>query len=265
MMMDRRMAFSLILLLSSALVVGLGSRAWAEENDATSVVLNAEDQPAAEIVLDQTLEAYAAPAEAEADVDPWEGFNEPIFRFNKRFDEHILKPVATGWDRILPDSFQRGLHNALDNLAVVRRVMNNLFQWKPERAGRELARFTINSTIGYDGFLDVAKDYFGLQQADEDFGQTLAVWGAKSGPYLVLPFRPVSTVRDTTGDIIDGLMYPISWAAPFGASAGIFVVDGVNERSLNLDRYQRVEESVVDLYSAVRNAYFQRRAAAIRE
>jgi phospholipid-binding lipoprotein MlaA len=265
MMMDRRMAFSLVLLLSSALVVGLGGRAWAEENDATSVVLNAEDQPAAEILPDQTLEAYAAPAEAEADVDPWEGFNEPMFRFNKRFDEWVLKPVATGWDRALPDSFQRGLHNAIDNLAVVRRSMNNLFQGKFQRAGRELARFTINSTIGYVGFLDVAKDYFGLQQADEDFGQTLAVWGAKSGPYLVLPFSSVSTVRDTAGEIVDALMYPISWVAPFGASAGIFTVDVVNERSLNLDRYQRVEESVVDLYSAVRNAYFQRRAAAIRE
>ena len=265
MMMDRRMAFCLVLLLSSVLMVGFGSRARAEENDASAVVLNVEDQAVAQIAPDQTLEAYAAPAEAEPDVDPWEGFNEPVFRFNKKFDEYVLKPAATGWDRALPDSFQRGLHNALDNLGVVRRSVNNLFQGKLERAGRELARFTINSTIGYVGFLDVAKDYFGLQQADEDFGQTLAVWGAKSGPYLVLPLMSPTTVRDGAGRIVDGLMYPLSWVAPWGANLGMFTVDVVNERSLNLDRFERVEESVVDLYSAVRNAYFQRRAAAIRE
>jgi phospholipid-binding lipoprotein MlaA len=265
MMMDRRTVFSLVFALSMTVTVGYGARAWAVENGSVLELANGETDGVLESLPAPTLEAYAAPRDAEADVDPWEAWNEPVFRFNKKFDEYVLKPVATGWDRALPDSFQRGLHNAFDNLAVVRRVMNNLFQGKPERAGRELMRFTINSTIGYAGFLDVAKDYFGIQQADEDFGQTLAVWGAKSGPYLVLPFRPASTVRDTTGDIMDGIMYPLSWAAPFGATFGVYVVDGVNERSLNLDRYQRVEESVVDLYSAVRNAYFQRRAAAIRE
>jgi|SRR6185369_14366212 phospholipid-binding lipoprotein MlaA len=265
MMMDRRTVFSLVFALSVALSAGYGARVWAVENGSVLELVNGETDGVLESLPAPTLEAYAAPSDTEADIDPWEGWNEPVFRLNKKFDEYVLKPVAIGWDRALPDSFQRGLHNAIDNLAVVRRVMNNLFQGKPERAGRELMRFTINSTIGYVGFLDVAKDYFGIQQADEDFGQTLAVWGAKSGPYLVLPLRPASTVRDTTGDVIDWIMYPLTWAVPWGASFGLWAVDGVNERSLNLDRYQRVEESVVDLYSAVRNAYFQRRAAAIRE
>ncbi len=260
---SRRMGFLLIFTLSIALVASYSARAWAIEIGARSDGI-AEDITAAPSAQ-EILEAQAAPAVEEADVDPWEGFNEPIFRFNKRVDEVVLKPIATAWDRALPDSFQRGLHNAFDNLAVVRRVVNNLLQWKPERAGRELARFTINSTIGYVGFLDVAKDYFGIQQSDEDFGQTLAVWGAKSGPYLVLPLMSPTTVRDGTGRIIDTLMYPPTWAWPFGANAGVLAVDTVNERSLNLDRYERVEESVVDLYSAVRNAYFQRRNAAIRE
>jgi phospholipid-binding lipoprotein MlaA len=261
---SRRMGFSLILSLSIALAMGYGARAWAIEIGARSdgIAADLAAAPSAE----EILEAQAAPAaEAEADVDPWEGFNEPVFRFNKRVDEVVLKPIATAWDRALPDSFQRSLHNAIDNLSVVRRVVNNLLQWKPERAGRELARFTINSTIGYAGFLDVAKDYFGIQQADEDFGQTLAVWGAKSGPYLVLPLTSPTTVRDGTGRILDALMNPISWTWPGGAIVGVLAVDTVNERSLNLDRFERVEESVVDLYSAVRNAYFQRRAAAIRE
>src|SRR5689334_9998626 len=265
MMMDRRTVFSLVFALSMTVAVGYGARAWAVESGSVLELVNGETDGVLESLPAPTLEAYAAPSETEADIDPWEAWNEPVFRFNKRFDELVLKPVAIGWDRALPDSFQRGLHNAIDNLAVVRRVMNNLFQGKPERAGRELMRFTINSTIGYVGFLDVAKDYFGIQQADEDFGQTLAVWGAKSGPYLVLPLMSPMTVRDGTGRAIDAVMYPLSWIWPFGANMGVLAVDAVNERSLNLDRFERVEESVVDLYSAVRNAYFQRRAAAIRE
>lgn len=261
---DRRMAgfWMVVALAVMALALGGGVRAWAIENGAEQQAMTA----ATPDTTGEALEAQAAPAsDSEAELDPWEKFNEPIFRFNKEFDRLVLKPVATGWDRALPDSFQRGLHNAIDNLSVVRRVMNNLFQGKPVRAGRELARFTINSTIGYAGFLDVAKDYFGIQQADEDFGQTLGVWGAKSGPYLVLPLMSPMTIRDGAGKVVDAVMYPLTWAVPFGANAGILTVDAVNDRSLNLDRYERVEESVVDLYSAVRNAYLQRRAAAIRE
>lgn len=273
MTMDRRTVFSLVLALAMALAFGRGTRAWAVENGVTSEVLSFEPEllnPEPEVITETTsptLEAYAAPADSEADVDPWEAYNEPVFRFNHDImDRYVYKPVAKGWDAVLPDSFQRGLHNAIDNLSVVRRVVNNLLQGKPARAGIELARFTINSTIGYVGFLDVAKDYFGIQQADEDFGQTLAVWGAKSGPYFVIPLvPPPTTVRDLSGQIVDGLMDPIAWAAPIGATFGIYGVNAINERSLYLDRFQQVEESVVDLYSAVRNAYFQKRAAAIRE
>jgi phospholipid-binding lipoprotein MlaA len=239
--------------------------ATAQDNTASNVPRE-ETAAIPEDVAAYVLEAQAAMDQSDADLDPWEKFNEPMFRFNKELDRWIVKPIATGWDAALPDSFQRGLHNAFDNLSVVRRVLNNLFQGKVNRAGTELARFTINSTIGYVGFLDVAKDYFKIQQADEDFGQTLAVWGAKAGPYLILPFiPPPSTIRDTAGNIVDALLNPMTWTIPFGASAGLYVTEGINERSLNLDKYQRVEESVVDLYSAVRNAYLQRRVAAIRE
>jgi len=267
MMMDRRTVFSLVFALSVALSAGYGARVWAVENGSVLELVNGETDGVLESLPAPTLEAYAAPSDTEADIDPWEGWNEPVFRFNHDImDRYVYKPVAKGWDAALPDSFQRGLHNAIDNLSVVRRVMNNLFQGKPERASRELLRFTINSTLGYVGFLDVAKDYFGIQQADEDFGQTLAVWGAKSGPYLVVPLvPPPTTIRDLTGEVIDGVMNPIAWAAPTGMTFGLFGVNLVNERSLYLDKFQQVEESVVDLYSAVRNAYFQKRAAAIRE
>jgi len=211
-------------------------------------------------------EAEGAAAREESDQDPWEPFNETMFSFNRNVvDRFILKPVAVVWDALLPDPVQRSLRNALDNLSVVRRLVNNILQLKMEGAGREVARFTINSTIGVAGFFDVAKDGFGILQSDEDTGQTMGVYGVGPGPYLILPFLPPMTVRDGIGLAADGAMNPLNYFIPFAATAGIYGTNAVNERSLNLDKFERVEETVVDLYSAVRNAHLQRRAAAIRE
>ncbi|OGQ79990.1 MAG: hypothetical protein A3F90_19605 [Deltaproteobacteria bacterium RIFCSPLOWO2_12_FULL_60_19] len=210
-------------------------------------------------------EAQAGAGGDDRDQDPWEGFNESIFTFNRQVDRFVLKPIATGWDFVLPDAFQRSLKNAMDNLSFPRRLINNLLQVKIGGAGREVARFTVNSTIGFVGFLDVAKDAFGIQQSDEDTGQTFGVWGIGPGPYLILPFLPPLTVRDGIGLAFDTAMNPMSYFIPFYATAAVYATNVVNERSLNLDKFERVEESVVDLYSAVRNAYLQRRAAAIKE
>ena len=209
--------------------------------------------------------AATAPGE-DFEEDPWEGFNEKMFSFNREvLDRFLLKPVATGWDFIFPDMVQRGFRNMFDNIDVVRRVVNNGLQLKLTGAATELARFTINSTIGVVGFFDVAKDAFGIEQRDEDTGQTFGVWGAGPGPYLILPFLPPATVRDGIGYLFDGAMFPPSYFIPWwGTLAGTFT-ETVNERSLNLDRFERVAESTVDLYGAVRNAYLQRRAAAIKQ
>jgi phospholipid-binding lipoprotein MlaA len=208
----------------------------------------------------------SAAQDEEAQQDPWEGFNEPMFRFNRQVDRFVVKPLGTAWDAILPDPVQRGIKNAVENLGFVPRFANNLFQLKWDGARREAARFTLNSTIGFMGFVDVAKDGLGIQASDEDFGQTLGVWGAKTGPYLILPFIPAPlTIRDGVGRIVDTGINPLTWVLPGGVSWGILGTYIINERSLNLDRYERVEESVVDLYSAVRDAYLQRRAAAVRE
>ncbi len=200
------------------------------------------------------------------DQDPWEGFNEKMFDFNREvLDRFFLKPIATGWDFLLPDLVQRGFRNMFDNLDVVRRVVNNSLQAKFLGAGTELARFTINSTIGLAGFFDIAKDAFGIDQRDEDTGQTFGTWGMGPGPYLVLPFLPPMNVRDGIGYAFDSAMFPPSYFIPWwGSLAGTFT-ETVNERSLNLDRFERVAETTVDLYGAVRSAYLQRRAAAIRQ
>jgi phospholipid-binding lipoprotein MlaA len=212
------------------------------------------------------LQATDAPAAGEDfEQDPWEPFNEKMFWFNKNVaDRFILKPIATGWDFLLPDPVQTGIHNAIDNLSVVRRLVNNLLQLKFGGAGREVARFTINSTVGVAGLFDVGKA-MGIDPSDEDTGQTMGVYGIGPGPYLVLPFLPPMTVRDGIGFAADGAMNPMNYFIPFYATLGIGATNVVNERSLNLDRFERVEETTIDLYGAVRNAYLQRRAAAIRE
>jgi phospholipid-binding lipoprotein MlaA len=241
-------------------------------------------QPALEVAMDATGAAATVPSEAKLasatygmeiaqaaagedfESDPWEGFNEVMFNFNREIlDRYILKPVATAWDYVLPDPVQKGVHNFFDNLSVVRRVVNNALQLKFQGAGKEVARFAINSTVGLVGLFDVAKDGFGIEQSDEDTGQTFGVWGAPPGPYLVLPFLPPLTVRDGIGHLIDTAMTPYIYFIPWYASIGGNATNIVNERSLNLDRFERVEETTIDLYSAVRNAYLQRRAAAIRQ
>lgn len=200
------------------------------------------------------------------DQDPWEPFNEAMFNFNRGVvDRFVVKPVATVWDALLPNLVRRSLRNAFDNLLVVRRAVNSLLQLKPGGAGREVLRFAVNSTFGIGGLFDVAKDGSSIPPSDEDMGQTFGVWGAGSGPYLILPLLPPMTVRDGIGMAIDGAMNPLGYFIPIGATFGIYGTDAVNDRSLNLELFERVEETTIDLYGAVRNAYFQRRAAAIRE
>lgn len=215
-------------------------------------------------------------AETEGELDPWEPFNSKMFSFNHDIlDRYILKPVARAWNFVLPDAVQRSLRNAVDNTNMPSRMVNSLAQGKFTGAGRELARFTINTTVGMAGLLDVAKDGFGIEKSDEDTGQTLGFYGAGPGPYLVLPFLPPTDIRDGLGTIVDGAMNPLNYILPFAAGAdagttvgvlaGIAVTDTVNQRSLNLEFYEGVEETVIDLYSAVRNGYLQKREAKIKE
>jgi len=271
--MSRGMCVRLLLLL----VIGLGlpiltanvahpqDEAGSKDGPDTVVAQAPADKQPAKTDATATTESSGVPGE-DFDSDPFEPFNEKMFWFNREvLDRFVLKPAATAWDFVLPNQVQKGIHNVFDNLAVVRRVVNNALQLKFAGAAKEAARFTINSTIGIVGFFDVAKEGFGIEQSDEDAGQTFGVWGIGPGPYLVLPFFPPLTVRDGIGYAVDAAMTPYVYFVPWYATLGGTATNMVNERSLNLDRFERVAESTVDLYGAVRNAYLQRRAAAIRQ
>jgi phospholipid-binding lipoprotein MlaA len=206
------------------------------------------------------------PADDE-DYDPWEKFNEKMFEFNRQADRFVLKPVAKVYSVILPEPFEVMIGNGFDNMAFVPRLVNSLLQGKFGGAGRELSRFLINSTLGIGGLFDAAK-YYGIEKSREDFGQTLGFWGVTPGPFLVVPFLEPMTVRDGIGRGVDSLMNPLSYVGPipfFWTGVAIKLGEIVNDRALNLDLFQGFEESVVDLYSAVRHGYLRRREQLIKE
>ncbi len=228
----------------------------------TSSAMAGNPQSTGEGATRQVEGAVLLETEQIEEYDPWEPYNEKIFNFNhKVFDRYVLKPAATAWD-YLPDPVQESLGKAFDNIAMPRRVVNNLLQAKFKGAGTELARFGINTTVGVVGFFDVAKK-MGLEKSDADTGQTLGIWGVGPGPYLILPFLPPLTARDAFGFAADAAMDPLNYLIPFAALAGRETGEVVNTRSQNLELFDSVEESTVDLYSAVRNFYLQGRQRAI--
>lgn len=250
------------------------------------VLAQTESGPQAD--KDEFYDPFAKPGEAlseQEEYDPWEPFNSVMFEFNRKVDKYVVKPVAQVYNFILPDRVQVSVSNFFHNVRFVPRFANNLFQGKVKGAGLELGRFVVNTTLGVAGFFDVARDGFNWQTPDEDSGQTLGVYGVGPGPYLVLPLLPPLTVRDAVGYVIDLALDPINWLvfpvvevegvpslvahknrttstfAQLGTRAGQII----NERSLNLETFEGVEEATLDLYTAVRNAYLQKRAKAIRE
>lgn len=234
---------------------------------------------------DEPFDPFAKPGEETVEeYDPWEPINAKVFEFNRQFDRWLLKPVAKGYNVVVPDLVQVGISNFFYNIRVTPRFMNNLFQGKFRGAGIEAGRFVVNTTAGIGGFFDVAQ-YLNLVTPEEDTGQTLGFYGIKPGPYVVLPFLQPYTVRDLVGYVGDIALNPVYWlmfpiieidAIPsliphknrVTSSLILITARGteiVNDRSLNLEKFQGVEESTLDLYAAVRNAYLQKRAKAIQE
>ncbi len=134
--------------------------------------------------------------------DPWEGFNRRMYNFNTKFDRYVFIPVVDAYEAVLPDPVENGISNFFSNLGEIGNFANSLLQFKGKAMASSASRFVINTTVGIFGIFDPAT-YFGINEQEEDFGQTLSHWGAGSGPYLVLPVFGPSTVRDTAGLAVD--------------------------------------------------------------
>ena len=204
--------------------------------------------------------------------DCFEKVNRGIFAFNQGLDKVIFKPLATGY-RKLPQPVRSGASNALGNLSNVVTIPNNVLQGNIKDAGVNTLRFFINSTLGIAGLFDVAS-YYGLKKRDkEDYGQTLGVWGAEPGCYFVLPVLGPTTVRDSIGSLINfsggNAWYNVTVVndTQYFSEADYYVsrlMDGIDFRAKNLESFDSLENSSVDLYASVRSLYLQDRYRKVK-
>jgi phospholipid-binding lipoprotein MlaA len=213
----------------------------------------------------QALGAGAAEEAAPVEYDPWKRFNKRTFAFNHSLDSHVIKPAAKGYDKVVPNWAQRAVMNMAANVGSVRRIASTGLQGRFNDMGQEFGRFFINTIFGLGGFVNAAPSFGVKDGAPADMGQTFGVWGAGPGPYLVVPFLPPLTLRDAFGFAVDTALDPVTWVAPIGALVGATGEKTVNTRSLNLELYEGVEETTLDLYTAVESAYLQQRDAAVLE
>ena len=206
--------------------------------------------------------------------DPLEPFNRAVFQFNRGLDTVLLTPLGIFYRDIIPPIMQKGVGNVLQNLRAPVTFFNDLLQGNPNRAGTMLARFMINSTLGVGGLMDPASD-IGLEYHEEDFGQTLAVWGVGEGPFLMLPVLGPSNPRDAVGRGVDSLILD-----PFGFLNALILEDSeflaifsytrlslevVQAKARSLEPLDELERSSLDFYAAIRSAYRQNRNYQIEE
>jgi phospholipid-binding lipoprotein MlaA len=209
--------------------------------------------------------ASCATVSAPDQRDPWESFNRSVYEFNDDFDRGIARPVAEAYKKILPDFIQTGISNFFSNLDDVVVLVNDILQFKFEQALSDFARLISNTMFGLLGFIDVASD-MELPKHDEDFGQTLAVWGLSDGPYLVLPFLGPSTVRDTAGLAVDTIyLDPIIFTEDDQVRWGMIALRAIDRRADLLEATNIMEKSGIDPYVFMRNAYFQVRENQIHD
>lgn len=247
----RRMGFALsigVLSMGAMLVAGCASRP------------DPQDDP----------EGYADYVETN---DPIEPFNRAVFKFNEAFDTLLLTPLAIIYRDIYPPIMQKGTHNILVNLRAPVVIFNDLFQGDTRGAGITAQRLLINTTLGLGGLRDTAAINFELPQLDEDFGQTLAVWGVGDGPYLVLPIIGPSNPRDAVGLGVDSaFLDPIGAAALWTDTDWIDTfartrtgVTAVDARARALAATDELKRTSLDYYATIRSAFRQSRNNAIND
>lgn len=213
----------------------------------------------------------ASPSRISEPRDPLEPLNRAVFRFNTDFDKAFAQPIARGYRAITPEPIDRGITNFFANLADVTSFVNNTLQFKMARAGSDVGRIFINTTVGILGFYDVATNV-GLPSYKEDFGQTLGYWGLDSGAFLMLPILGPSSVRDGIGEAGDLFTDPLFHIGPlfeFDGEEhvywGLVALRAVDRRANLLAASEILEEAALDPYVFLRDAYLQRRHALVHD
>jgi phospholipid-binding lipoprotein MlaA len=234
-----------------------------------------DSQSEAQPVTKENGESEATVAESEATAengtedttiaDPIEPINRAMYVFNDKLYFWGLKPIAKGYNFIFPEPVRVSIRDFFRNAAMPVRFVSSVLQGKLRGAGTEIARFSINTTLGLAGFFDVAKNWFKLDPSEEDLGQTLGRYGMGGMMYIVWPFIGPSNIRDTIGLAGDSFLDPLTYVDPFYISLGVRGYEKINSTSLDLRSYEELKESSVEPYTALRDAYIQHRNAMIKK
>ena len=203
--------------------------------------------------------------------------NRGIFAFNETLDHYVLEPAATAWDFVLPGVVQDSIDDFFTNLNMPVVFANDLLQLKPKAAAYDLARFLQNTVFGLGGFIDIAT-MVDIPQNDEDFGQTLGVWGVPEGPFLMVPILGPYSLRSGVGEIVDTTAVAYAYTNLFwmdvvglnnaetaGASVGVKALELLNLRAIFLEEIEESRRDAFDYYVFIRNAYLQNRRAKVAD
>jgi phospholipid-binding lipoprotein MlaA len=191
-------------------------------------------------------------------VDPLEPMNRALYRVHDTLDSAFVKPVAEGYEALVPAVVRTAFGNVFNNIDDLFSAVNGLLQGKPDKAGNDLGRVMLNTLAGFGGLIDIASDA-GIERGNEDFGQTFAVWGFPQGPYLFVPLFGPTTVRDGTGVLVRIAVGPVGYVPDVPLRNSLYGVGYVDLRAQALDAGDIVEKAALDRYTFIRNAYLQRR------
>ena len=226
-------------------------------------------KPAGGSVADQEVLDYVEEEGEEEKVriaDPLEPFNRAMYHFNDKLYFWVLKPVAQGYRRVVPEEARVGVDNFFTNITFPIRFVNCLLQANFRGAASELGRFVINTVWGIGGLLDPASiQGINLSKQDEDFGQTLGVFGLGQGFYINWPILGPSSPRDTLGLTGDSFCTLFLILIPWDVSLGIRAYEKVNDTSLTIGDYESLKEAAIDPYVAIRDAYVQYRHKKVKD
>ena len=191
--------------------------------------------------------------------DPLAPLNKVCFKFNDRLYFWVLKPVATGYRKVMPGFARTGINNFFDNLRAPIRIAASLMQLKGKKAAAEGTRFFVNSSAGILGFGNPAKQFSALNPTPEDTGQTLASYGIGNGFYIVLPFMGPSTLRDAAGSLCDAFLDPVTYVRASDAYVATKGVETINTTAQHIGDYETLKKSAIKPYEAIRDFYVQHR------
>lgn len=203
-----------------------------------------------------------ANSESAASQDPLEPFNRAVFRFNEFVDSLLLKPVTTVYRAVVPEIGREGVSNFLSNLKAPVTIANSILQGDPGNAFTSFWRFVLNTTFGIGGVFDFA-GYYGIHERQEDFAQTMGVYGAGSGAYLVLPILGPSSTRDLFGRVVDVFSDPFFYWFTDEENIARAVATGIDTRSENYELIDNVYRDSLDPYATFRSGYLQKRQAEV--